>query len=427
MKQNKKLLFSLVMLLVSAIMLSTASFAWFSMNTDVKVEGIEFEAYSDSLFLEISDAVDGPYGDYVDVSSSPKAIRPSSIAYLTDDGAWTADFDAATGDYDPDVTYYARVSKSQTNDSFSNPDYIVVETLREASLVEDYYMNPEFVLVSTTRTPESGVTYYEKQGNAYVPATRTDVYGLYTLTNPTDYKCDSGERFVSGNVYYSLKDGVYAPVGGLKVASSVDGCYTLKESARETVSTGGDYYVLNNRGDYISIGTVEVGVKLDSTYRYTYTAYSDTLNLSQGDNLDAVIDESIYTVENIPYYLYDTVYLRMANGANNGDNIKVSAVEISGSDSLDNAIRVLLVAKNGMGEISRAIYNHRDGTIEHIDDTGRLFSTILGDEEEIIEVEIFVYYDGSDDDVVTNRSVVLTGHVIKCTFSIDVPEYLQHE
>jgi hypothetical protein len=80
-----------------------------------------------------------------------------------------------------------------------------------------------------------------------------------------------------------------------------------------------------------------------------------------------------------------------------------------------------------MGEISRAIYNHREGTIEHIDDTGRLFSTILGDEEEIIEVEIFVYYDGSDDDVVTNRSVVLTGHVIKCTFSIDVPEYLQHE
>jgi hypothetical protein len=228
-------------------------------------------------------------------------------------------------------------------------------------------------------------------------------------------------------VYYSLKDGVYAPVGGLKVASSVEGYYTLKSFSRVTVSTGGDYYVLNNRGDFISIGTVEVGVKLDSTYRYTYTAYSDTLNLSQGDNLDAVIDESIYTVDNIPYYLYDTVYLRMANGANNGDNIKVSAVEISGSDSLDNAIRVLLVARNGMGEISRAIYNHREGTIEHIDDTGRLFSTILGDEEEIIEVEIFVYYDGSDDDVVTNRSVVLTGHVIKCTFSIDVPEYLQHE
>lgn len=427
MKQNKKLLFSLVMLLVSAIMLSTASFAWFSMNTDVKVEGIEFEAYSDSLFLEISDAVDGTYGDYVDVSSSPKAIRPSSIAYLTDDGAWSAEFEAATGDYDPEVTYYARVSKALTNDSFSNPDFIVVETLREASLVEDYYMNPEFVLVSTTRTPENGVTYYEKQGNAYVPVTKTDVYGLYTLTEPSNYECQDDERFVSGNVYYSLKDGVYAPVGGLKAASSVEGYYTLKESDRVTVSTGGDYYVLNNRGDYISIGTVEEDVKLDSTYRYTYTAYSDTLNLSQGDNLDAVIDESIYTVDNIPYYLYDTVYLRMANGANNGDNIKVSNVEISGSDSLDNAIRVLLVAKNGMGEVSRAIYNHRDGTIEHIDDDGRLFSTILGDEEEIIEVEIFVYYDGSDDDVVTNRSVVLTGHVIKCTFSIDVPEYLQHE
>lgn len=425
MKHNKKILFSLVMLLVSAIMLSTASFAWFSMNTEVYVEGIEFEAYSDSLFLEISDARDGAYGDFIDVSSSPKAIRPSKIAFLSDSGAWDASFVDATGEYNPGITYYAKVSKALTNDSFSNPDYVVVETLREASLVENYYKDVEFTIVSTTRTPEDGVTYYEKQGNAYAPVTKTDVYGLYTLTNATD--CADGERFVSGNVYYSLKDGVYAPVGGLKAASSVEGYYTLASSSQVTVSTGGEYYVLNNRGDYISIGTVAQGVKLDSTYRYTYTAYSDTLNLSQGDNLDAVIDESVYTVENIPYYLYDTVYLRMANGANIGDNIKVDSVEISGKDSLDNAIRVLFVAKNGMGEVSRAIYNHRDGTIEHIDDDGRLYSTILGDEQEIIEVEIFVYYDGSDDDVYTNRSVVLTGHVIKCTFSIDVPEYLQHD
>ncbi|HBR31143.1 MAG TPA: hypothetical protein DD733_03560 [Clostridiales bacterium] len=49
----KKLLPALALLLVSAVLLSTASYAWFSMNTQVTATGMDITAKSDSVFLLI--------------------------------------------------------------------------------------------------------------------------------------------------------------------------------------------------------------------------------------------------------------------------------------------------------------------------------------------------------------------------------------
>lgn len=54
MKATRKLIPALAMLLVSAVMMSTASFAWFSMNKDVDVTGMNIVAKSDNAFLVIS-------------------------------------------------------------------------------------------------------------------------------------------------------------------------------------------------------------------------------------------------------------------------------------------------------------------------------------------------------------------------------------
>ena len=44
MKLSRKLVPAIAMLLVSAVMLSTASFAWFSMNTTVSATGVQVQA-----------------------------------------------------------------------------------------------------------------------------------------------------------------------------------------------------------------------------------------------------------------------------------------------------------------------------------------------------------------------------------------------
>ena len=327
MKQ-RKLVFSIIMLLVSAVMLSTASFAWFSMNTTVYVDGIEFEAYSDSLFLQISEYESDGFADNITVNNGDKALRPSSIAFLPDEGAWVPTFEPATGIFDPNSTelIYARIGKSDANDSYSNPDYVVVNgLLKGASLVEGYYNETTgeiiFNLVTVTQEPQTGVQYYVKEGNSYVPKAAseiTDVYGYYTVTlgNP----CAENEAYVNGNRYFEIHhNGIISPVGGLSNADSLNGYYIVTAESRAQVATAnGSYFVKNHNGDYISLGDIEVGVNLNSTYKYCYRAYSDKLNLSQGENLTAVIDESKYPVDEIPYYLYDVLYLRMAKGAGAG-------------------------------------------------------------------------------------------------------------
>ena len=54
MKNTRKLIPALAMLLLSAVLMSTASFAWFSMNATVTATGMQIEAKSDQTFLLIS-------------------------------------------------------------------------------------------------------------------------------------------------------------------------------------------------------------------------------------------------------------------------------------------------------------------------------------------------------------------------------------
>lgn len=53
MKISKKLISAIVMLTLSFVMLVTSSFAWFSMNTNVKASGMSVSAKADQLFLQI--------------------------------------------------------------------------------------------------------------------------------------------------------------------------------------------------------------------------------------------------------------------------------------------------------------------------------------------------------------------------------------
>ena len=53
MKKFKKLIPALCMLLVSAVMLGSTTFAWFSMNTTVTASGMKVEATADQVYLQI--------------------------------------------------------------------------------------------------------------------------------------------------------------------------------------------------------------------------------------------------------------------------------------------------------------------------------------------------------------------------------------
>ena len=65
MKTTRKLIPALVMLLVSAIMLSTASFAWFATSTEVTAENMTVKAKANTKFLQISDKATEGWNTFV--------------------------------------------------------------------------------------------------------------------------------------------------------------------------------------------------------------------------------------------------------------------------------------------------------------------------------------------------------------------------
>ena len=88
MKMSKTILPALAMLIVSAVMLSTASFAWFAMNSSVEANGMEVNVKSDSMYLYIAAAED----DTTELTST-QVINNGGVSdagipldYVTDEG-----------------------------------------------------------------------------------------------------------------------------------------------------------------------------------------------------------------------------------------------------------------------------------------------------------------------------------------------------
>ena len=457
--KNKRVLVSLAMLLVSAIMLSTASFAWFSMNTDVKVEGIEFVAYSDSLFLEISkdNQTFTPNDIHADI---PKQyLRPIAYGTIEDmGGAYTIISAPARGRFDPNSgeLYYREVRKANTNDTYYVPGidyYCVNEELRGPSSTEGYYIEGEnqgvdFIIITDESAPSNDV--FERVGNNYIAKTLASgesAYGYYTVV--VNNACVAGDTYSPANVYYENRDGNWYVVGGLDEGSHLEGYVTL--DIQDAAPTAGTLYWLKSvdsdndqYSDYVSFVTAQdyAGTKLVPEQGYWYRGYSESLVTEypnadgQSGRINGVINDTYPTDQSTPYYLYTTYYLRMAEASNLASNLRINSIEVIGSElenSLSDAVRVMLVVTSDLqDEVVRIIYNNgtkefmretKDGR-QHTDTT-LFFERFLGDQEEVVTVEVYMYYDGTDAKVNTNYTLDFSGHTVNLEFGIDTPDYLK--
>ena len=442
------------MLLISAMLLSTASFAWFSMNTTVRATGVVVETYSDSIFLEIGKERDGDYAYSVDFDSNDKATRLVSLATLGDlDIYMISPLKVADGTYynptDSNIagkTYYEKIVGGAANDTLDvNGSYRVVTNLEAPTNLEGYYHkdNIEIKIVTSADT-YSGGEYYKLVGNDYVLQTLSPgdaLYGLYEITPQSPEGSDSYYEYSASEIpiYYEVTADKVSPVGGLSRGSLLENYYTIEDATEVTTYNDTDeYYVLNQNGDYSYLGVISFaesvgGVTVDENgdplsdtivadeYYLWYRAYSSTMENAEADSTLSVINNAKYNNENNPYYLYETLYLRMREDAGEGKNLRVSGVTVNGEDSVSDSLRIFFVATNERGQVSRAIYNNRDKSITHIDSTN-LFDTLLGDENDVVEVQIYFYFDGRDASALTEDYYIL-GQSVEIEFSVDKPEY----
>lgn len=146
---NKKIMTSASMLLVSALMLSSTTYAWFSMNKDVTVTGMAVEVKSDATFLLVKQGT----ASAADIKSAKlttdSAVTASAVLYPVAHDTVTAAstgitaIEAAdtTSTTDKDIWYY----KYSNDPATSNTD-VTAETYVPVANFDNYVLVNEFSL-----------------------------------------------------------------------------------------------------------------------------------------------------------------------------------------------------------------------------------------------------------------------------------------
>ena len=158
MKKFKKLIPALCMLLISAVLMGTSTYAWFSMNTTVTANGMEVKAKSESEFLQIINQ-DGTFSDSeaqatATAKTATNTIKPvvavkeisTSKETITElDDTITADAIKWAEAFSADPNSSTKATNYQEIQNTSINDYTLLNTFKVR-------MNPK-TGVNTSKTP----------------------------------------------------------------------------------------------------------------------------------------------------------------------------------------------------------------------------------------------------------------------------------
>ena len=342
------------LVVVLAVLTSTASYAWLAMNLTATARVLEVEAVSDSLFLQVSADAESGYGEK--------------------------------------ISFGTQGSATDENEN-------------------------EVFLVSYNKVPDLGaLLLYSTQ----ITEVTAKSYGT------SDGKYNGGSRrfyIRTDSVIGDGKENFYDITDTLIVGqSSLVGYYAINESSlhyKTSSVNNRNYYVSSVRSngcvDYSCIGKFEIGEQIAGRAYWGY-AMSNNENEVQPDNAMNVVSLDFPIV---PYCLKNTIYLKGAVGSSNYNNLRVSSVKIGGiRNYLTNAIRILFVATDDDGRQVIKSYNHRNPS--QFD--GMLFSEMLGDGQQIVTVDIYIYFDGKDESA-HNSAEYLTTQSVSVTFTVDDHDY----
>lgn len=133
MKKFKKVIPALCMLLVSAIMLGSTTYAWFSMNSSVKAENMSVAAMSKTTYLMIgkNNTSEDGFSTKADFTATAKTIYPCAYTEQKIDVDGTETISAKSW-YTANSTEYAssnnKVTNYQTVD-LANNNYFLLSTV----------------------------------------------------------------------------------------------------------------------------------------------------------------------------------------------------------------------------------------------------------------------------------------------------------
>lgn len=313
---KKKVLASSSMLVVSAMMLSTATYAWFTMNKEVSVTGMELKAHSEEglLINEVKLATSNSWDNQATANTTPTliALRPSSTQDFTKwwhaNSKVSADEAGVGSDSGNTVeistgVLYKEVTAGATGISdkvFVDNEDAATDAATGNSKAEThvYYDNASFGDAAKTQY-DDGEGYYIK----YTYYLKSSGEGTLTINNlqakVTATKLNADGQTDSTNLDKSLRVGVdyqgqkmiFAPISGADSSYQVttNAAGTADDVVNYTTST--DYVQINKIGDAAATPVTVPSVTTEGAPVYVYLWFEGEDTNCMSDNLTAVLDQ----------------------------------------------------------------------------------------------------------------------------------------
>lgn len=241
MKTARKILPALAMLIVSAVMMSTASFAWFAMSTSVTVDNVSIGVTSDSSYLLILDKADPSLAD----ADGEAAI----LAAIYSGGNTAIDYNE----------------------------------------VEKTDLLP--VAFKETAATTGLITYFSTPGSWYYMTASDPSASTGDTGSETDLTTDNFDDYVLAKSFYLAVDKGSNAMTDLKVELTTA---TVDEAVRVLVVVDGVHTVLSNasKTSNVDLGDLAVNSYTQVDVYYYYDGNDSTVNtdnLGTGSIADAVV------------------------------------------------------------------------------------------------------------------------------------------
>lgn len=179
--------------------------------------------------------------------------------------------------------------------------------------------------------------------------------------------------------------------------------------AQDTTEVGYLAVGKNNIDDQ-PVTTAGVAVTTKATAAAATNWFTASALKSDSSAIDGTSAKQLTAAKFSQYVIKKTVYLTVAAGANPAKNLSVEAtIEGKETGKKFSAVKVLVATETGM-----AILDSTNKTSTAIGSATALITSTT-----VVEVDIYIYYDGNDSTVNTNASANLTGATISLDFKVN--------
>lgn len=260
-KAMRKMIPAVIMLLISAMLVGTSTYAWFSMNREVTVTGMQVAVMSQETFLLI--------GEKSAVEADDRDTTAEQLAYLQTNNPTSATLSVT------DTVYPCKPYDSSTDTAQAGYTHLTTS-------------NPSITTVNSKATAEVPGNWF-KAYNANPGQSTSSI-----IENSDEVLGSFNDYVVKQSFYLTLAKGA-SNAHQLKVSGKILPTVTLStETATGNAESGKTYYSYSN-GVYTKVENVEVGTT-DVTGKYYKTTAAedpDTIDISAVKVLIATTDKVV--------------------------------------------------------------------------------------------------------------------------------------